>query len=523
MRFNIVLYLVLGLLVACDTTNKADSGSDKTSQKQPTPPDKNISTKDPSKKSPAKDNTAGSNKQPSVPDNSSNTGSKKNQPGDPSSAVKAKTDQDAWTIFQALAPMSNERVLIERAADYIVRSKKEPEYLAEVKTAQGQQEIKSSVEKVMKSGHFQEIFNMFKKMLPVHRCNQATLEGINKLGFFLSSQILYSKMTTSESIAPILSLLEKTYKRSDLENIIKHTVVAYSLAKYKSDPSEDVKIDYDEPVQCRKIIAKNEAAFNACLDKTDFTKNDENLSISEGIETILKIPMGGIQYFKDRIMGTDKFVFSVVAFNKNSAYGNIVMPLDASLIKSAWSTPVAATYFNNLTPGAQLAGPVNYGALSGRIWVQGKNWTNVNNEALADFESSKIKGDRDSVALVFATEFLGRVMAYHRDSSELRDKDEVKKVLGDPDPAKSFEQVLPSEIRKYMKAVDSHALIEMHFPPFKAENINKVVLFSATYDNLDHPMKNIPESKFEQVMFTPGQNVENQLRLNTKAESYSAP
>jgi len=494
MRFNILLFLVFNVLVACDPTgNVVDPGAS-----------------DP----------RGAKKDPRIdahPGASDPRGAKK----DP----RIDAHKDAWGIFNNLAPLSNEMVLIERAADYLVRSKKEPEYLAEVKTEKGQQEIKSSVENVMKSANFKDILTMFKNMLPVHRCQQKTFEGINRLGYFLSSEILFNDMRTSELIKPILSLLKDTYKRPDLANIIKYTVVLHAREKYKNDPSVEIIINYDEPVQCTQINAKNQATFAACLDKTNFTKDDESKLISESIDAILNIGDVGINYHKDKEMKTDRYVFSVVGFNNYSRYGNIILPLDASLIQTAWSTPLAATYFNNSNPDVVGGkGPIHYGALSGRVWVEGKDWSEPNNQARADFESSKIKGDRESTALVFATEMLARVMSYHRGNDKLEGLAQVKNALGDPDPTKSFEQILPSDIRKYMKAVDAHALAEMHFPPFKAQYINKVVLFDDTYNKLEHPMKNIPNDKFEQVVYDLTKtHPENVTRLNTKAETYSAP
>ena len=503
MRYNILQFVVFALLGSCvpTDTDKASGPNLQGPSREKNTPNKTTKDQAPPNKTSPKDRLT-----------NTNTNINKDL------ADQAASNKEPSEISKNLAATSNEAVLIQRAADYIVRSKKEAEYLAEIKTAKGRDDINASIETVIKNTNFQDIYNMFIKMLPVHRCDKKTLEGINRLGYFVSTEILHSDMHTSDGIKPLYNLLAKTYTRKDLENIIKHAVVSYTIEKL--DPSINSRINFDEPAACTNIDTDKSAPLEKCLAELKFTPDNESKLLTEGIDGILRVPPGGLQYFKDQILGTDKYVFSLLGINRNPTYGNVVIPLDAEVFKSAWSTPVAATFFNNLNPMTNVSGPIYYGAASGRVWVEGKNW--ASGEAHVDFEHSKIQAGREIIALVSATEMLGRVMAYHRGNEELLDKIRVKKALGEPDPNKSFAKISASEIRKYMEAVESHALIEMHIPPFSTDAIDKVVLPDAVYTLLKLPLKNIPDNKFVQVPFVKDMD-QLQKALVSKAESYSAP
>ena len=370
------------------------------------------------------------------------------------------------------------------------------------------------------------IYSMFKKMLPVHRCSKDTLEGINRLNYFLSAEILFNKKNTSDEIKPLVDLLTKTYKRADLENIVKHRIIEDMLKKVSADPSISLEVNFDEPAACQNINSNDPAVFQNCLDSLKFTKDADSALLIEGLDNIIGIKAEGIDYLKDKAMGTNKYVFNILGINRYSKYGNVVIPLDADIIKSSWNTPVAATYFNNApTAAAPVRQVAHYGARAGRVWVEAKNWTGADGgQALVDFKNSKIRGDRETKALVAAIELLARTAAYHRgDNSQLDSKARLEAALGPAHNNKSFEQIAADEIRKYMEAVDAHELIEMHIPPFMAKNIYKVVLSDAVYKTLDLPMKNIPLDKFEQVPHNSKDPAENQRLLNKKTESYSAP
>lgn len=403
-------------------------------------------------------------------------------------------------LYSSLAADSNEAVLIQRAAFYMTTGGKQSEFYQ----ASPAQKAKS-VAQVLNSPSYINNFKMFNKMLPVHRLNMNAMMGVYKLGYFVSTQILHigqDKVLNDTTLKPLIDLLSTNNINPNLINIIKLSAANFAIKAYAQDPSENVALTFSEPFECRDLPDNAPTKWKLCSDALAklVEKNPVNQSLQSNITDILESKAGGIEYHIDKNMGTNMYVFSILGINRGSQYGHIYVPIKPEIFPMAWSTPVAATFFYK-NP-ANLLGKAQYGAEVGRVWVIPEQlWLP---EGQAAFEASKVRGPREVLALVAATEMMGRVLAYYLDNGELKlaDKQSLQEPMSKLSAVNNYEQISPAHVRTYMENIDSHNLWEVHVAPFPISYIQNVIMSKAIYD-----------SGFDKLMLSP----EQQAKLIIKA------
>lgn len=371
-----------------------------------------------------------------------------------------------------------EATMIARAAYFIVNGKTgglEANYLAQMATGAGKIKVENAVKTVMDSQNFLDIFNMYRMMSPVHRLSGGTLQAIDKSGYFVTNEVL-SVGARNEYRDEDVAILQKIFNKSpQTEDTVKLALLE-NIIKKASDPSVNVGINFATPLQCNDRgnsigMAQFEACKNA-ITKPTYAGFDSDTELLKGL---LAAGGGGIDYHVDKLIGTNKRVFAALGVNIYTKYGPIFVVLDPEILndKKTWSTPVAATFFNS----------AQYGAVSGRTWIDVKPLPGPNRFDKNELDASKIKGGKDGLpilALVSAIDRLARFVAKN--------------------PAQDWKTVSAQQILDAIIATgNSHLESEIHFAPTSIDKIKYVIMSKAVRDDLPPAFKNIAEDKIRVV------------------------
>lgn len=172
-----------------------------------------------------------------------------------------------------------------------------------------------------------EILRWIRALLPVHRCSPLIFQSVLVHGHFMSRQYMkllerpskVAKAVLQHSRIRLIFLKHNNHLVKDNALKLIHALVKAEFSKTGADGITTLDSDHDEQINLTKIRLKKSLSENELKVICDWT-----VKIAQASITLFNAPMG-IGYEVDKIMGTDKHVFSILGPHCDYHYGDIVI------------------------------------------------------------------------------------------------------------------------------------------------------------------------------------------------------